>query len=249
MSTQTEALNVLQAANANLGQVIPVVSVHWAEISQERNFKTDIKGGLRTFYHWKPVKDFKSKPSIYNVSDGVQNVYLGEKRWGIRYEGSLAWMIANDMVKCGTGGLAADQGTLLPAVWKSLAEDTPKTPIGEFELPDDWEKRYPLFAAEVAQFRERQRRWCQSNVDAGDALFSEGKMDRIFNDRHRASAIWIGANPDDHKWINQVSQANSKMEKCPFCKVSVEPGANFCGNCRNVIDQASFNAAKKLQTA
>ena len=234
----------MQAISQDLGQLIPVVSVHWADIKQERPFQTTMNSGKRTFYNIKGVKTHKDKPSLWIVSDGVERVYMGNKRYTNIFENSKAPTIASDLVKCGTGGLVAGAEALLPAVWISKAEDCPKNHIGALELPDDWEKRYPVFAEEVAQFREREWNWCRMQVEDADAKHAKGLTNEIY-DRHRKSAQWIGANPQEHLWINPV-QINDK-KTCPFCAMPIPMAAVRCPHpaCGEILDQTRYDALKK----
>lgn len=244
MSTQATPMNVVQALSPQLGQLLPVVNVHWADIKEERSFQTTLDGGMRTFYHIRGVKSHKDKPSIWIVTDGLEKTYMGEKRWGRSYDASTAPKIANDLVKCGTGGLAADETTILPAVWISRAADCPKTVIGNLTLPDDWEKQFPAFAAEVVLYRQREWEWCRNMVDAGDALHARGLTAEIY-DKHRKSALWIEANQEDHLWINQTVLGTKKT--CQFCATAIPANALRCPNaaCGEILEPAKYEAAKK----
>jgi len=244
-SQNAQPMDVIGALGQGLGQLIPVVSVHWAEIKEERRFQTVIGTGMRTFYHWNPVLTAKDKPSVWIVTDGVEKTYLGDKKWGRTFDASTAPKIAADMVRCGSGGDVGGAETILPAVWISTASDCPKTAIGELILPDDWEKRYPQLAAEVNEYRRREWAWCQQQVDSADALHSKNLADQIY-DRHRKSATWIGANPLEHLWMNPASMGAGAKKECPFCATSIPVNAIACPNaaCGQVLDYAAFEAKK-----
>lgn len=244
MSTaQATPMNVMQAMSQGLGQLLPVINLHWAGFTEERPFQTTLNTGMRTFYRWAGVPNAKAKPTIWVVTDGLVQTYLGEKRYGKTFDSTTAPKIAADMVRCGSGGDVGDASTILPAVWIAEAPDCPKNVIGELVLPDNWESLYPLFAAEVALYRQREWQWCQMQVDIADGLHAKGATAEIY-DKHRKSATWIDANPADHLWINPISLGDKKQ--CPFCATTIPAAAVKCPNqaCGEVLDRKRYDAIK-----
>lgn len=245
------ASHIFEALAPDLGQQIPIVNYHFVDVNERRAFRTKVQGGFHTHYHIKGAKTMKDCPGIFVVMDALERTYMGAKKWGSNFEDTTAPQIANDLVRCGTGGEPGDASTILPAVWKSEAPDTPRTPqayaVFQGIWPDEQERRrqFPLFSAEIERYRARQYQWCELNIRIADQLHAEHagrdfKRGLEIGPKHRNSALWIGANPLEHPWMDQTMFG--KQKPCPICATVLPSEAVFCGNCKTIIDPARHAA-------
>lgn len=228
----------------DLGQIIPIVSLHWAGMREERKYRTKIKGGHTTIYPIPPVKKHTDCPEILLVMDAVERQYLGGRKYGQDFSNTTAPQVANDLVRCATGGLDGDDAALFPAVWISQSEDAPhsEAEVADFKRlwsnPGVISRKYPQFFQEIKRFKEREWRYCESYVQIADRLHAESRRDQIHDNPHRHCATWLGLNPDEHLWM--VPTMFEKTKACPFCTTPMPIGSVFCTACNHVTDPQEF---------
>jgi hypothetical protein len=248
MSTQPIVLeqeSVVTATMSQFGVPVAVCSLHYMPVKEGRDYRTRVNGPYQTNYQIPAVKTKDDHPAILVVLDAQQRKYRGfEETPRYSPDNIPAMDIAKDLVNVATGGSPGGPDDIRPAVWISSAPKFPR----DWRLwgKPEFAQQYPEFWAEVQAYQIRQWKHCEKKIANGDTWHSKGLPLEI-NEDHRLAAAYIGANSQEHPWMNLT--AMGAKDACPFCGAPTSTRAPKCQNCHEIINPALYEQVQERLTA
>lgn len=225
------------------GQRVPVCSLHFKPLKEERPFRTTLKEGYRHVYYMSGVESIDDHPIVLMVTDAYDKVFVRTNIMGQREytdRPTMAKEIADDIVHVGSMASknSGPDDVSLPAFWISKVPED-RIPKGKqwqlWKEPKEFAKTFPEFHAEAVAYKRREHRWCQLRVTNADANHAK-KLPHEISSLDRDCANFIGANLAEHPWIE--FSTFGKLAQCPFCKAPVDVEASICQSCARVINPA-----------
>lgn len=107
---------------------------------------------------------------------------------------------------------------------------------------NDWVRTE--FGKELERIHLAQDRWFQLLVRRADNEFARTRSHRSVSDVHRLAARRLGIERD---WTKDITL--QAILKCPACRLSIDPLAVICPNCKFVLDAAKLAELQGKETS
>lgn len=98
------------------------------------------------------------------------------------------------------------------------------------------------FPEALAKAQSSQDEWYKRLVNRADVEFNRTRNSRAVSDLHKFAARRLGV---EKEWSKNA--LNVDVIKCPACRLSIDPLALICPNCKTVINKAALDALTNSQ--
>jgi hypothetical protein len=164
-------------------------------------------------------------PSVLVVAEGTYGIYLDGDRGTLRAR-TPSTEVARSIFEDYIGAQLATDADSRPAL---------------FALPgvlsaEEVLKKYP---EECQEALDAQNRWFTRLVKMGDDSWNRYHQHGAITDLMRYAAEALGLK-DGREWMNVTSRVQQKENKCPACRVVVDPEAVICPSCGCVLNAEAY---------
>lgn len=103
----------------------------------------------------------------------------------------------------------------------------------------DEKKVRGVFAKELIELEKKQNRYFELLVKQADDDWQMNRQYKTISHIHRAACTYLN---QDREWNRSI--AGQVENKCPACKVIIDPTAIVCATCKTIVNKAEYDKLK-----